>query len=185
LTNPALALASCSSPSETSIQSRTPPFQSAMRPSWTRTVTTRTVSPILGHSPAPLSRRDCPKGSPSSSEADAKVLFSRCRSLHHRSSSEPHSTNRAVLVMVVEMLESALVLRVSSRFAREDRVAAGGGDPSRVPAGLGARVGGRWETQSCTRRDTRGLTRRCVILRDAGLVVMIMVGCGSKGVEGR
>jgi hypothetical protein len=183
LANPAL-LASCSSPSETSIQSRTPPFQSAMRPSLTRTVTTRTASPILGHSPAPLSRRDCPKRG-SSSPGDAKVLFSRCRSLHHRSSSEPDSTNRAVLVMVAEMLESALVLRLTSKLAREERVAAGGGDPSRAPAGFGARVGGRWETQSCTRRETRGLIRRCVILRDAGLVVMIMVGCGSKGVEGR
>lgn len=87
------------------------------------------------------------------------------------------------------MLDSALVFKLSRRLASEERVAAGGGDPSRPPGalalGLGARVGGRCETQSCTSRETRGLERRWLVLREAGFVVMIMVGCGSKGVEGR
>lgn len=83
------------------------------------------------------------------------------------------------------MLDSALVFRLRSKLASDDRVAAGGGDPSRSPWGLGARVGGRWDTQSCTRSDTRGFDNRWLVLRDAGLVVMMMVGYGSKGVEGR
>lgn len=88
-------------------------------------------------------------------------------------------------VMVVEILERALVLMLSSRLAREERVAAGGGEPSRAPAGFGPRVGGRWETQSWTRRETRGFESRCRVLRDEGLVVIIIVGSEENGVEGR
>jgi hypothetical protein len=79
-------------------------------------------------------------------------------------------------VIVVEILERALVFKLRSRLASDERVAAGGGDPSRPPWGFGARVGGRWETQSWTSRDRRGLERRWLVFRDAGLVVMMMVG---------
>ena len=81
------------------------------------------------------------------------------------------------------MLLRALVLMFKSRLARLDRVACGGGEPSRV--GSGALVGGRWVTQSCTSNETRGLLMRFRVFFDAGFVVMIMVGCGVKGVEGR
>lgn len=118
-----------SSPSRTTCQSRTPPFQSAIRPSRTRTVTTRTSSSmeILG-----LRWPGCccccwPKSPISSS----KVLFSRCCSLHQASSSEPGSRTRAEPAMVVEILDSALVFRFNRRLAKDERVAAGGGDPSR------------------------------------------------------
>lgn len=86
--------------------------------------------------------------------------------------------------MVVEMLDSALVFRLSSRLAREERVAAGGGEPSRSPC-VGARVGGRCDTQSWTSNETRGLDSKWFVFRDAGFVVMMMVGWGSYGVEGR
>lgn len=105
--------------------------------------------------------------------------------MHHDSSSDPGSRKRAEPQIVVEMLESALVFKLRSRLANDDRVAAGGGDPSRSPWGLGARVGGRCETQSCTKSETRGFDMRWFVLRDAGLVVMIIVGYGSKGVDGR
>lgn len=87
--------------------------------------------------------------------------------------------------MVVEILDRALVLMFKSRLASEDRVAAGGGEPSRPSTLEEARTGGRWETQSWTSRETRGLVRRWLVLREEGLVVMMMVGNGSKGVEGR
>lgn len=77
--------------------------------------------------------------------------------------------------MVVEMLDKALVLRLRSRLASDDRLAAGGGEPSR-PSGFGARVGGRCETQSWTRRERRGLERRWFVFRDAGFVVIMIVG---------
>ena len=48
-----------------------------------------------------------------------------------------------------------------------------------------SRVGGRCETQSWTRRDTRGLFIRFVVFLDEGLVVIMMTGLGLKGVEGR
>ena len=85
--------------------------------------------------------------------------------------------------MVVLMLLKALVLMFKSRLARLDRVACGGGDPSR--AGSGARVGGRCETQSWTSRETRGLLMRLRVFLEAELVVMMIVGCGLNGVEGR
>ena len=81
------------------------------------------------------------------------------------------------------MLLSALVLIFSNRLARLERVACGGGDPSR--AGSGARVGGRWETQSWTSRETRGLESKLSVFLEAGLVVMMMMGQGTKGVAGR
>lgn len=40
-------------------------------------------------------------------------------------------------MIVVEMLDSALVFRLRSRLAKEDRVATGGGEPSRCPLGFG------------------------------------------------
>lgn len=70
-----------------------------------------------------------------------------------------------------------------SRLARLDRVARGGGEPSRV--GSGARVGGLCETQSWTSRETRGLFIRFMVFFDDGLVVIMMTGVGSKGVDGR
>ena len=70
-----------------------------------------------------------------------------------------------------------------SRLARLERVACGGGDPSRVGSGL--RVGGLWETQSWTRRDTRGLLIRFSVFLEVGFVVMMITGLGLKGVDGR
>ena len=85
--------------------------------------------------------------------------------------------------MVALILLSALVFMLSSKLARLERVAWGGGEPSRV--GSGFRVGGRWETQSCTSKDTRGLLIRFKVFLDEGFVVMMMTGIGLKGVEGR
>lgn len=46
-------------------------------------------------------------------------------------------------------------------------------------------VGGRWETQSWTRRETEGLESRFTVFFEDGLVVMIMVGPeGRAFVEG-
>ena len=73
------------------------------------------------------------------------------------------------------MEDKADVFISSSRLARLDLVAAAGGDPLRAPP-MGAAVGGRWETQSWTRRETRGLSCRFCVLRDWALVVMRMVG---------
>lgn len=137
----------CSGPSVTNLQSRTPPFQSAIRPSLTRTVTTRASSSIerLGRlNPACCCCCWCWSIKLISS---SNVLFSRCLSLHQDSSCEPGSRKRALPVMVVEILDKALELRFRSRLARDERVAAGGGEPSRSP-GFGPRVGGRWDTQS-------------------------------------
>lgn len=85
--------------------------------------------------------------------------------------------------MVALMLLRALVFILRRRVARLERVACGGGEPSRV--GSGFRVGGRWETQSWTRRETRGFWIRLRVFLEEGLVVIIMTGLGSKGVEGR
>lgn len=62
-----------------------------------------------------------------------------------------------------------------SKLAKLDRAASGGGEPS-ARSGSGLRVGGRWDTQSWTSRETRGLIRRLSVLRDSGFVVMIMTG---------
>src|SRR5271170_3891307 len=104
------------------------------------------------------------------------VLFARCVSLHHLSSSLPRSKNLASPVIVVEMLLSALVFRFSNRLARLLRVAAAGGLPLRPSEELEAMVGGRCETQSCTSRLTRGLDCRFRVLSDWALVVIMMVG---------
>lgn len=90
-------------------------------------------------------------------------------------------------MIVVLILLSALVLILSNREARLERVAAGGGEPSRAMAGFRfvERVGGRWETQSWTRRETRGFERRFRVFLEAAFVVMIIVGWEVKGVEGR
>lgn len=112
------------------------------------------------------------------------MLFSKCADLHHFSSSVPRSRNRACPVIVVEMDERALVFRLRSKEAREERVAAGGGEPERCGCwGWKLRVGGRWETQSWTRRETLGLERRLRVFRDNGFVVIIMVGPEEEGVE--
>jgi len=46
-------------------------------------------------------------------------------------------------------------------------------------------VGGRLETQSCTRRETRGFSRRWPVFLDDGGVVIMIVGCWEKAVQGR
>lgn len=179
----------CSSSSgETRVQSLTPPFQSAILPSRTPTNTTRTSSPSLKQlAPPSLSLWGAswvaPKNPRSSRAWSPNVLFSKCLSLHHFSSSLPCSIIRAVPLIVVLILLNALVLRFSKRLAKLDRVACGGGEPSRV--GSGVRVGGRCETQSWTSKDTRGLLIRFRVFFEDGLVVMMITGVGSKGVEGR
>ncbi|KAG7124492.1 hypothetical protein HYQ46_010618 [Verticillium longisporum] len=111
----------------------------------------------------------------------SNVLFSRCCSRQKRSSGEPASSRRAVPLMVALMLETADVLMLSSSEAREERCS-GPGEP---PEGRRADVGGRWETQSWTRRETLGFERRFVVLREAGFVVMAMMGAAEKGDDGR
>lgn len=169
----ALVPAAGSGPSETKVQSRTHPFQSAIRPSRTGTTTTRT---LLSMEEMDVLWPDGCRCWPNSPCSSSNVLFSRCLALHHASSSEPDSRKRAVPVIVVEILESALVFRSRRKLARDERVAAGGGEPSRWPPGFGARVGGRWDTQSWTKRDTRGLDKRWFVLRESGFVVIIIVG---------
>lgn len=87
--------------------------------------------------------------------------------------------------MVALMLDMALVLRFRRREARLDRV----GETELLPdmrLAVEVAVGGRWETQSCTRRETLGLVRRLVIFLLAGLVVMMMTGVsGECGEEAR
>lgn len=63
---------------------------------------------------------------------------------------------------------------LSSSEAREERW----GETEVLP-GLERRrewVGGRWETQSWTKRETCGLERRLDIFLEAGLVVMMIKG---------
>ncbi len=73
-------------------------------------------------------------------------------------------------------------------MAREERLASGGGEPLR-PLALSAFASvvteGRWDTQSCTRRETFGLERRLWVLREEGLVVIMMTGEVVYGVAGR
>ena len=42
-----------------------------------------------------------------------------------------------------------------------------------------SRVGGRWDTQSCTSSETWGLLARLWVFCDECGVVMMMVGCGE------
>lgn len=82
------------------------------------------------------------------------------------------------------MLDSAELLRPRSRFASEERCSddAGGGEPDRRRA---VEVGGRCDTQSWTSSETCGFETRLSVFLDDGLVVMMMVGEGEKGVLGR
>ena len=80
-------------------------------------------------------------------------------------------------MIVAEILLKALVFRFSSSEAKLDLAASRGGEPAlsavdpRRPL-----VGGRWETQSWTRRETFGLDIRFKVFFDAGFVVMMIVG---------
>ena len=173
---------------ETIDQSFTPPFQSAILPSLIPTNTTLTSSPSMKQLAPPSPSLApafwvAPKNPCSSRAWSPNVLFSKCFSLHHLSSSLPCSIIRAWPFIVALILLNALVLILSSKLAKLDLVACGGGEPSRV--GSGARVGGRWDTQSCTSNETRGLLIRFRVFFDEGLVVIMITGVGSKGVEGR
>jgi hypothetical protein len=76
------------------------------------------------------------------------------------------------------------VFKFASNMAREEREASAGGDPARSRF-EGAVTGGRCDTQSCTRRETFGFETRLWVLRDAGFVVIMIVGEEVYGVEGR
>jgi len=79
--------------------------------------------------------------------------------------------------MVVDIDERALVFRFRRSVARDELRAAAGGLPlllSEVEA-----VGGRWDDQSWTNRDTLGLCRRFWVLSDWLLVVIRMTGWGG------
>lgn len=84
---------------------------------------------------------------------------------------------RASPDIVVEMDERALVLRFRRREARDEVRAAAGGEPLLFSVDVAA-VGGRWEDQSWTKRDTLGLCRRFCVLRDCVLVVIKITGSG-------
>jgi hypothetical protein len=89
-------------------------------------------------------------------------------------------------LIVAEILLSAEVLRLSNKAAREEREASGGGEPFRSavePRRLV--VGGRWDTQSWTRRETCGLEIRLRVFLEEGFVVIIIVGEVEYGEEGR
>ena len=77
--------------------------------------------------------------------------------------------------MVVEIEESAEVLILRSRLARLDLVAAAGGLPDLSPTDADA-VGGRCDTQSWTKSETRGLCIRFCVFRDWALLVIMMTG---------
>lgn len=80
-------------------------------------------------------------------------------------------------LIVADMLLNALVFRFNSNVAREDREASGGGDPDRSPADIRRLVvGGRWDTQSCTRSETCGFDIRLRVFLEEGFVVIIIVG---------
>lgn len=85
------------------------------------------------------------------------------------------------------MEDKAEELRFWRSVASEERCWAGSGSGEAAADVESVVVGGRgrWETQSCTRRETWGLERRLCVLRLEGLVVIIMLGEGEKGVEAR
>lgn len=83
------------------------------------------------------------------------------------------------------MLLSALVFKSTRRAAREEREASGGGEPVRSLDPRRWLVGGRWETQSWTRRETCGLDIKLRVFFDEGLVVIIIVGVLEYGEDGR
>lgn len=89
----------------------------------------------------------------------------------------PLSTSLASPLIVTDILLNADVLRLRSKAAREEREASGGGEPFR--SAVEPRrfvVGGRWDTQSWTRRETWGLEIRLRVFLEEGLVVIIIVG---------
>lgn len=71
------------------------------------------------------------------------------------------------------------MFKFSSKAAREDRDASGGGEPVReVVEPRRAVVGGRCDTQSWTSRETCGLEIRFRVFLEEGFVVIIIVGEG-------
>lgn len=89
----------------------------------------------------------------------------------------PRSTILASPLIVALMLLSALVFRFSSKLAKLDLEASGGGEPAlSAVEPRRAVVGGRWDTQSWTRRETCGLEIRFIVFLEAGFVVIIIVG---------
>ena len=94
---------------------------------------------------------------------------------------------------MTDILPSAAVFIPSSKLASELPCARGGGEPSRPCSGLvpvALVVAGRCEIQSWTRRETFGFEMRLEVLREEGLVVIIMVGFKDadgevNGVEAR
>lgn len=86
--------------------------------------------------------------------------------------------------MVAEMELMAEVLRFKSKEAREEREGETE-DCGPVPDMRREEVGGRWETQSWTRRETWGFAWRLDIFLEAGLVVIMMMGEGEKEEDGR
>lgn len=77
------------------------------------------------------------------------------------------------------------MLRFKSRAASEERPASGGGEPVRSEEPRRLVVGGRWDTQSWTRRETLGFETRFRVFFEEGLVVIIIVGAEEYGEEGR
>ena len=81
-------------------------------------------------------------------------------------------------MIVVDILDRALVFKFNNKLAKLDRVAAAGGEPSRwLPEEGRVMVGGRWETQSCTNRETWGFESRLRVFNDWAFVVIMIVGC--------
>jgi len=85
-------------------------------------------------------------------------------------------------LIVADILLNALVFRFNNSVARDDREASGGGEPVRSPADIRRFVvGGRWETQSWTRRETCGFDMRFRVFLDDGLVVIIIIVLALPG----
>jgi hypothetical protein len=81
------------------------------------------------------------------------------------------------------MRDNEAVLRPRRRLARLDRCWSVG---DAMPAlGELERVGGRWDTQSWTNIETRGFASKFSVFWEDGGVVMMIVGVGENGVEGR
>lgn len=75
------------------------------------------------------------------------------------------------------MLLKALVFRFARRVAKLELRTSGGGEPLRSADMRRALVvGGRWETQSCTSRETLGLEIRLCVFFEDGLVVITTDG---------
>ena len=100
-------------------------------------------------------------------------MFSRCASRKNLSSADPGSTSRASPPIVADIELTAYVLRFNKREASDERCTSGAGKP---PDMRRPDVGGRWETQSCTSKDTDGLDEMLVHFLDDGFVVMMIRG---------